>query len=344
MARAFTLYLSSDICEWHYGNDDSGKLFATAPGCMITRAGVAAGDMLYGINVVVGTLFVVGRMKVDRVLTSYDDARALLGEAAWEMPEHAIAAEGTATPMYFSRQLPWDLTRQLRLRTADGTEMPLPMMEEDALDSKALREVRELTEASAKLLDDFLAEDFEELIGDGEDESDEVDAPLYELDAVDYDDDFDEDEDDLTDEELSAIAMDFEDTTQFSEVMEAANEIVVDYFQAEGYRVVTPDDGDSYYDFRCTKDDEEHHVLVFATPQEELRFLIADADLAAATEDDDALVCVVTNPGTDDAELSIFDPDALLDDFMYRPLQWGFWYAGDDGEEIEDGEEEDATA
>ncbi len=343
MARAFTLYLSSDICEWHYGNDDSGKLFASAPGCMITRSGVAPGDILYGINVVVGTLFVVGRMKVDRILASFEDAQKLLGDAAWEMPEHAIAAEGSATPMYFSRQLPWDLTTQLRLQGADGAEMPLPMMEEDALDSKALREVRELTEASAKLLDDFLAEDFEELIGDGEDDLDEVDAPLYELDAAEYEEE-DEDDDDLTDEELSAIAMDFEDAEQFGEVMEAANAIVVDYFQAEGYRVVTPDDSDSFYDLRCTKDDEEYHVLVFATPQEEVRFLIADADLAAATEDDDALVCVVTNPGSDDAELSIFDPDALLDDFTYRPLQWGFWYAGDDGEEFEDGDEEDATA
>lgn len=339
MARAFTLYLSSDICEWHYGNDDSGKPFAAAPGSMITRSGVAAGDMLYGINVVVGTLFVVGRMKVDRVLTSYDDARALLGDAAWETPEHAIAAEGTATPMYFSRQLPWDLTTQLRLRGTDGTEMPLPMMEEEALDSKALREVRELTEASAKLLDDFLAEDFEELVGEGEEELDEVDAPLYELDADAYDED-DEEEDDLTDEELAAIATDFEDTAQFTEVMEAANSIVADYFQGEGFRVVTPDDSDSFYDFRCTKDDEEYHVLVFATPQEEVRFLIADADLAAATEDDDALICVVTKPGTDDAELSIFDPDALLDDFLYRPLQWGFWYAGDDEEETGEAEED----
>jgi len=245
--------------------------------------------------------------------------------------------------MYFSRQLPWDLSLQLRLRQADGTELPLTLMEEDALDSKALREVRELTEASAQLLDTFLAEDFEELMEDDsidDEEAEGLEAALYAMDGS--DDDVDDD-DDLTDEELSAIAMDFDDAEQYSTVMDAANGIVMDYFHNEGYQVASPDDSDSYYDLRCTKDDEEYHVLVYGTPQEEVRFLVADIDLAAATEDDDALICVVTHADTEEAELSIFDPDSLLDEFMYRPLQWGFWYAGDDEEvDEEDVEAEEA--
>jgi len=72
MARYYTLYLPSDICEWHYGNEDSGRPFASAPGCMLSRSWIEKGDLVYGINVVVGTLFVVGRMKVDRIITSVE--------------------------------------------------------------------------------------------------------------------------------------------------------------------------------------------------------------------------------------------------------------------------------
>ncbi|MCB2205010.1 hypothetical protein KQI65_09700 [bacterium] len=336
MARYYTLYLPSDICEWHYGNDDSGKPFVKAPGCMLTRSSIEQGDTVYGINVVAGTLFLVGRMRVARILSSYDEVRTELGAEAWEMPEYLLAEEGSATAMYFSRQLPWEISSELRLLRGDGSEFSLPRNSEDMLDSRMLREVRELTPASAELLDSFLEEDFAELVEEGDFEDlEEADSPMYEMDE----DDDDDDDSDLTVEELTAIAMDFDNPEQLSEVMDAANAIVIEYFQSEGYRVVSPDDSDSYYDFRCTKDDEEYHVLVFGTPQEEVRFLMADADLEAATEDDNAVICIVTQPGSDDAELSVFDPDTLLDDFRYRPLQWGFWYT-----EIGEGEEEEENA
>jgi hypothetical protein len=234
---------------------------------------------------------------------------------------------------------------QLRLVGSTGTELPLALIDDGEIDSKQLREVRELTPASATLLDEFLAESFEELLesddfdDDGETVEEEVVYGFGDDGDEDFDD-FDEDADDLTDEELAAIAMDFESGEQFAAVAEAAIGIVTDYFHNEGFRVSMADD-DSFYDLRCNKDDEEYHVIVYGTPQEELRFLMTDEDLAAATEDDDALVCVVTNADTEEAELSIFDPDALLDDFLYRPLQWGFWYAGDDEEFEEQEEEED---
>ena len=342
MARSFMLYLPSDICEWHYSNNDSGRPFSFAPGCMIARSAIAAGDAVYGVNVVVGTLFVIGRMTVERVLTGYEDARRELGEDAWHMPEHLLAAEGSGTPMYFSRQLPWELTMKLRVKDADGKEHPLPMLNDEEIDSRALREVRELTEDSAAVLDVFLTEAFEELIEDAGDEEMEslfIDGE-EDFDEAEYvSEEYDEDEDDLTDEQLSAIATDFEDAEQYGAVMETANGIVTDYFQGEGYRVTAPDDSDAYYDLRCTRDDEEFHILVYGTPQEELRFLMADADLEAVSEDDYALVCVITHADSDEPELSIFDPDALLDDFLYRPLQWGFLYAGDDEEDDEDGSE-----
>ena len=322
MSRAFTHYWNADTCDWHYSNDHAGNAFEHTAGNGFAAKGIVAGDRIYGFNVFQGALFLIGRMEVKETV-SLERARELLGGEIWEAPEHVIGVEGSGTPMYFTRQVPWEIVAQLRFVGSNGEEKGLKFVEDEHLDQQTLRTIRELTAASAALLDEFLALPFKELEADGEEDEDDDD-----------DDEMDDDDDsDISDEDYDDIVLQFGNAEHNREVEKAAVDFVTKYMQSEGYTVVSREQDRCGYDLLCSSEDEEYHVEVKGTSGEAMRFIMTDKEFSTASEDEDYLVCIVTSALSDEPTLSILDVDTLLDHFQYRPLQWAFQYVGEEDEE-----------
>ncbi|MBE0642519.1 MAG: DUF3883 domain-containing protein [Bacteroidetes bacterium] len=134
----------------------------------------------------------------------------------------------------------------------------------------------------------------------------------------------DEDEEDIADDVLEEIVTKFSDAGKNAALQHEAVAVVSSYFESEGWTVVAAGSDRPTYDLLCTREEKELHVKVRGTSDEQIRFIMSDQELESASDDDDYLVCVVTGAGTDDAALSVFDPDELMDDFLYRPTHWAF--------------------
>ncbi len=129
---------------------------------------------------------------------------------------------------------------------------------------------------------------------------------------------------DIEDTVLEEIVAQYADTERNAEADREAQLIAVSYFESEGWTVAKAATDAHTYDLLCTREGEELHVKVKGTADDQLRFILTDQQVEAASEDDDYLVCVVTGAGTDEAELTVLDPDELLEDFLYRPTHWAF--------------------
>jgi hypothetical protein len=72
------------------------------------RKDVTAGDVMYLISVYDGQFLLLGKMTVDRIITSRDEAMMELGPEVEDAREYALAAGDSSTPLQFTRQIAWE--------------------------------------------------------------------------------------------------------------------------------------------------------------------------------------------------------------------------------------------
>jgi hypothetical protein len=137
--------------------DLEGELLNHTSGNLFRRSHVQKDDSVYIVTVRKGLLYLIGRLTVASVC-SYTEAQEILAtDDLWEAEDHIIAA--SATPMRFKFKVPFAITQKLRFITSAGAVPPVTDMKTGCLHQQTLRRVRELSPASARLLDKLLQAD-----------------------------------------------------------------------------------------------------------------------------------------------------------------------------------------
>jgi hypothetical protein len=143
--RAFTTYWKNSTWD---GENSRERLRHTASNGF-RKLDVRRGDRVYITTIRRGQLYVGARLTVRELLTK-SKAEQRLGQKLWNARDHIIAAQ----PQAFvpDRVVPVEVVRRLRFASG-GT---LKFRSRTRLDNQTLRAVRELTPASARLLDSVL--------------------------------------------------------------------------------------------------------------------------------------------------------------------------------------------
>jgi hypothetical protein len=152
MPRFFTHYWLNETWERNRRRASDGELLDHTAGNLFQERGIQAGDIVYIVSVIKGSLYVCGKLVVGKIC-NFDEAAAILDYEPWPADEHIIAA--VATPMNFNCRVPLKLTRQLRFISGKGNKL-LKFKAPNYLDEQTLRNVRELDPASAAELDALL--------------------------------------------------------------------------------------------------------------------------------------------------------------------------------------------
>ncbi|MBI4918204.1 MAG: HNH endonuclease [Acidobacteria bacterium] len=138
------------------GEAGEGEKLDHTAGTWFRKRRVRAGDIVYAVAVREGHLHLLGRLEVAEVC-SRRRAEALLGtDDLWDAPDHVVAKAGTGTPTNYSRVIPPGTVAKLRFVSARGSFIPAKFSAPGRLDHQTMRNVRELTPASARLLDSYL--------------------------------------------------------------------------------------------------------------------------------------------------------------------------------------------
>ena len=163
MTRYFTHYWNKESVEdaEYLAEEGYDRLDHTASNRFRIR-GVRPGAYVYVVNIRGGRMSVLGRMRVTEII-NYDNAKRRLPYEPWEKNDHLIAEDGTATLLNFKRKVPMKTAERLRFICPDNCMLPprplkLSKANPKLLDLQTLRGVRELTEESAELLDQFVTE------------------------------------------------------------------------------------------------------------------------------------------------------------------------------------------
>lgn len=148
MSRYFTHYWTNTTWERERAHGDEGTVLKKFYGNQFTSRDVRPGDSVYAVTVLGGDLFVLCRVAVERIEPRSDP------EGRWR--ERVVVREGTATPRRFANRVPADVLKQLRF-VSDPETAHLHLTDDAKLDHMAMRMMRELTPASAALLDNVIA-------------------------------------------------------------------------------------------------------------------------------------------------------------------------------------------
>src|SRR2546430_1274764 len=83
--------------------------------------GDSPGDSIFCVNQHDGKLFLIGRMRVDKI-TDANGATEFLGSQVGyaERTDHCVCSPVHGTPILFDRELPINVARQLRFETSAG--------------------------------------------------------------------------------------------------------------------------------------------------------------------------------------------------------------------------------
>lgn len=131
-------------------------------GSGFTKRDVSEGDVLYLLNWHEGVLTILGRMTVDRVLERAE-AVAELGDI-YDAKEHVLAKPGSATLEVFDAIINDDQELDtIGFLDTSGARSHPKRNERGEIEPQTFRNVRQITEATAELFDDYLgfAPDFE---------------------------------------------------------------------------------------------------------------------------------------------------------------------------------------
>ena len=152
MPRYFTHYWKNETLD---GYRDSGDVELEWLAANVFVAwGVGAGDVVYPLTVRGGVLYLIGRVRVKRVVRGLEVAQKHLGyKPSFRASDYLIAEE--ITTKHFDLEVPPEVTRELRLIGSGGIRPPV-FSSPDRLDQQTFRGVRELDPDSATRLDRLL--------------------------------------------------------------------------------------------------------------------------------------------------------------------------------------------
>jgi hypothetical protein len=151
MPRYFTHYWRSRTLEQYRVSGDVGLEYV-ADNKFVER-GVEPGDVVYPVTISGGTLYVIGRLEVERVCSLREVQGHLGYEPSWKASDYLIAVEPTFK--LFDLEVPPEITRELRFVSGNETRA-LKFESPGHLDQQTLRGVRELISDSASKLDRLL--------------------------------------------------------------------------------------------------------------------------------------------------------------------------------------------
>jgi hypothetical protein len=162
MARFFTHYWTNDTCERSRCDQGYPLDYTAGNQFAVKGIGEVAEDYIYAVTIRQGNLYLIGRMRVKgpsipcaaaglELKTRYGPE----AEPYYPATDHLLAE--AATTIDFERLVPTQVARQLRFVVpGSSTTRPPKFVPGDGLDRQTLRDVRQLTAASASALDALL--------------------------------------------------------------------------------------------------------------------------------------------------------------------------------------------
>lgn len=153
MPNFFSQLWTGSEYRWHQENAEGQPLRHAASNHFSAR-GVRPGDVLYIWSFTSGQLLLMGRMEIGEIATRERAVHVLKNPNIADLDEHALARSCSAKT--FGIQVSLEVMRQLRFVSANGEIMEPKFRTEDAVDPQTFRGVRQLTAASASLLDQLM--------------------------------------------------------------------------------------------------------------------------------------------------------------------------------------------
>jgi hypothetical protein len=153
MTRSFTQCYGEKEFENQRNHMEGHALDHTA-GELFRRRKIQQGDYLYVFCRHQGNVHLVGRMRVHSIMSQAEAAQYLNTTNLWEASDHVVSIPSTGTIARFDRVIPLDVLKRLRFQQK-GVEKAAKF-KKARLDPQTLRMVRELTPASAKILDNLI--------------------------------------------------------------------------------------------------------------------------------------------------------------------------------------------
>ena len=136
-------------------NGEEGEEIDLCAGNNFKKRRVKEGDTVYVIATWQGPVFLIGRMRVKKLLARKDWLKKNPGYSLWDGDEVIVGEKGT--PMRTEFAIPPDVLRKLRFLDPKGQEKRLKMAVDGTLDNaQSIRSVRRLSPKSAELLDGLL--------------------------------------------------------------------------------------------------------------------------------------------------------------------------------------------
>jgi len=308
MPRYFTHYWSEELCGLHVHDGRSGAFVEFTAGSGFTRKGVQPGDIMYLMSVFDGQFLLIGRMEVGSVTTSRKEVEKHVDYEVDVAEEYVLPMPGGATPLFFTRGIPWETVGELRFIGLDGSSKPLKLVGYDEVDEAMLVGVRELTASSAAMLDQVLAEEYD--------------------DASSGTARFDEEEEEIDERDLLDLENRFDDAERNIQSYEAAIGIAIKEYSKRGWTVKRNTDASLGYDLHCVLGKREVVLAVKGSIDDVLAFTMREIEYIRAERDDRFGVCVVTHALSKRPVLFNFFAEDLDELFDARPLRWAFRYRG----------------
>ncbi len=250
--RYFTHYWKNDTWE----NQRHGMLGHTA-GNQFRPAGVQPGDRIFIITVVKGKLRLGGALDVERVV-GQQEAEEIFGEDVWEASDHVLAKK--STPFTPELVVPEDVVRRIRFSKGQAAKFS----SRGGLDQQTMRGVRELSAASAELLNARLAQGMLDLEGKARREAAK-----------------EGDEEDLTRRKGSQGWQ--PDAAKRSLIEDHAQELLEKHFRQLGWEVQDKRRGNPF-DCVATKDGERKYLEAKGTETDGASVLVTQGEVNFARE------------------------------------------------------------
>ncbi len=153
MARYFTQLWAQSQNHWLQAEEVlAHKPLRHTSGNQFEKRNVKPGDYIYVVTVVNRQLYLIGRLQVDRICSQREAEQLMSTKNLWEAGQHAIAKKSTSIRMQHDLLVPRKRAERLTFITRKGCKTL------GLIDGRRLQTMRELSEESAKMLDQLLKE------------------------------------------------------------------------------------------------------------------------------------------------------------------------------------------
>lgn len=150
MPNFFTHYWKNDT--WDYNSKEFPDYINHTASNIFVERGVQVGDFIYVVTAKKGVLLVAAKMPVNH-LVRQRTAEKMLSYHIWPAQDHAISNKNC--PANYDCAIPKAIYPKLYFESSEGPKPPF-LIKGGLLYQQTLRGVRQLTQSSAELLDEYL--------------------------------------------------------------------------------------------------------------------------------------------------------------------------------------------